>query len=582
MKRLRLTALVLALALSLCLFSGFTANAAGDEHPVNEPWYVWELAWTGPEGQAFHTPEEDLNTYLDSHLNFCDDALEYWCASVDRLMANVTNGSIPAAFRTDERFQHILEDLDLTGNEFGAAVFFYVSDLLADLEPETVFSVLQGDVDRDIEAIADLVRLGESATYPEKVAAAALLYALSCAFVKSGYYVGEDVDFRETSVNSPSTLRSFLLQIYSSEGIADYAASAGLGDMAAVLAVLRTVRNNMEYLRSRLDGGSLQTPALSELLSRFPDEYDTMMVTGWVRFQLNDVWSETVIAKASEIQATCIFPSGFLYVADFTSPVFSQQFRVRTTSDPLGHDWGEPVWTWSEDLTEASATFECRRWPLCTASRETVTAGGDAIVRTETPEAYVYTATVTLDGKTYRDSKTAVRQYTVRFLNCEEAKDPPEPLTLAYGSPLTLPETLHRTDHRFLGWYEDPEGTVPFLGTEMPARDLSLYAKWEENEVVIEAGDGTVTALPAVDFVIEVKLKLPAALLGQIQVLFAKFDESGRFLGFGTAVLTVDGFGGCTARAEIETDGSVASVKLLAATNAWTPVAESKRMGRAP
>ena len=35
--------------------------------------------------------------------------------------------------------------------------------------------------------------------------------------------------------------------------------------------------------------------------------------------------------------------------------------------------------------------------------------------------------------------------------------------------------------HTFAGWYTDKELTQPWTGTTMPAHDLTLYAKWEEN-----------------------------------------------------------------------------------------------------
>ena len=70
------------------------------------------------------------------------------------------------------------------------------------------------------------------------------------------------------------------------------------------------------------------------------------------------------------------------------------------TLDQLGHDWGEPEWTWSDDCSEATATQTCGR------CGETRTETAD-IAETENEDGSVtYTATVTLDGVTYTDTKT--------------------------------------------------------------------------------------------------------------------------------------------------------------------------------
>jgi ribosomal protein L27 len=69
------------------------------------------------------------------------------------------------------------------------------------------------------------------------------------------------------------------------------------------------------------------------------------------------------------------------------------------------HDWGKPTWTWSEDLSSATATFVCAGDPS-----HTVTL--DAVVTVERSSdcewgTFVdYTATVEFEGKTYKGSKS--------------------------------------------------------------------------------------------------------------------------------------------------------------------------------
>ena len=72
------------------------------------------------------------------------------------------------------------------------------------------------------------------------------------------------------------------------------------------------------------------------------------------------------------------------------------------------HVWGEPVWTWAEDGSSAQAVFACTK-------DKTHTKAVKAEVSSETVAATcakegqtVYTASVTLEGKTYTDTKTVV------------------------------------------------------------------------------------------------------------------------------------------------------------------------------
>lgn len=76
--------------------------------------------------------------------------------------------------------------------------------------------------------------------------------------------------------------------------------------------------------------------------------------------------------------------------------------------DKLGHEWGDPEWTWNGDCTEATATFTCKneskhtQTETATVTSETTPATTDADGKT------VYTAKVTFNGKEYTDEKTVV------------------------------------------------------------------------------------------------------------------------------------------------------------------------------
>ena len=75
------------------------------------------------------------------------------------------------------------------------------------------------------------------------------------------------------------------------------------------------------------------------------------------------------------------------------------------------HIYGQPVWSWADDYSSATAAF------TCTDSRckheETV----DATVTTdETTEKITYTATVQFEGKTYTDKKEVDNEIGTRLI----------------------------------------------------------------------------------------------------------------------------------------------------------------------
>ncbi|MBQ7602274.1 MAG: BspA family leucine-rich repeat surface protein, partial [Lachnospiraceae bacterium] len=104
--------------------------------------------------------------------------------------------------------------------------------------------------------------------------------------------------------------------------------------------------------------------------------------------------------KENEKAATCTEEGSYDELV-YCTVCGEELSRTHETVAALGHDWSEAVWTWSEDYTEASATFTCGH--DCTHV-ETV----EAEVTRETDEEnglIIYTATVVFEGKTYTDTK---------------------------------------------------------------------------------------------------------------------------------------------------------------------------------
>ena len=69
--------------------------------------------------------------------------------------------------------------------------------------------------------------------------------------------------------------------------------------------------------------------------------------------------------------------------------------------EALGHEWGEPTWTW-EGYTAATAEFVCAR-----NEEHTTTVEAEIASVTNEDNTITFTATVELEGETYTDEKTA-------------------------------------------------------------------------------------------------------------------------------------------------------------------------------
>ena len=121
--------------------------------------------------------------------------------------------------------------------------------------------------------------------------------------------------------------------------------------------------------------------------------------------------TETVDGVKTTVPATCVADGKDIYTATFTNTAFEIKTK-EVTIDKLGHTYGAPVWSWSEDGKTATATFTCTR-EGCTAETtghaQTVTAtvsGKQKVAPTCTDKGTTtYTAKVTFETKDYTDTK---------------------------------------------------------------------------------------------------------------------------------------------------------------------------------
>ena len=139
---------------------------------------------------------------------------------------------------------------------------------------------------------------------------------------------------------------------------------------------------------------------------------DNMSCTATVKCtNCEAVETDVAFVGISTTPATCTVDGKTVYTATFSSNLFTTQTK-EATIDKLGHTYGEPVWSWSEDGKTATATFTCTR-EGCTAETtghaQTVTAtvsGKQNVAPTCTDKGTTtYTAKVTFEKKDYADTK---------------------------------------------------------------------------------------------------------------------------------------------------------------------------------
>lgn len=139
---------------------------------------------------------------------------------------------------------------------------------------------------------------------------------------------------------------------------------------------------------------------------------DNMSCTATVKCtNCEAVETDVAFIGISTTPATCTVDGKTVYTATFSSNLFTTQTK-EVTIDKLGHTYGAPVWSWSEDGKTATATFTCTR-EGCTAETtghaQTVTAtvsGKQNVAPTCTDKGTTtYTAKVTFETKDYTDTK---------------------------------------------------------------------------------------------------------------------------------------------------------------------------------
>ena len=161
------------------------------------------------------------------------------------------------------------------------------------------------------------------------------------------------------------------------------------------------------------------------------------------------------------------------YTGDTVCAVCDVVLETGTVISATGHSYGEPVWSWNEDGTEATALFTC-------ANDSSHTETLDAEVTSEiTKEAScgvagseTRTASVTFAGKTYTDSKVlaiAALEHDPEIRNAKDATCTEDGYTgdsvcRHCGEVLSAGETIPATGHHY-----GSDGVCKDCGSKKPA-----------------------------------------------------------------------------------------------------------------
>ena len=129
--------------------------------------------------------------------------------------------------------------------------------------------------------------------------------------------------------------------------------------------------------------------------------------------------------EATVTAPTCILPGFTTYVCARCGDSY-----VGDEVPALGHSYGEPSWTWSEDNSLALATFVC---PVCGDAKICIAEISEEVTLEPAPHVpgeKKLTATVVFNGETYTDEKLVPIEATAHDCPCALFEDMP-----AFGTP---------------------------------------------------------------------------------------------------------------------------------------------------
>lgn len=116
--------------------------------------------------------------------------------------------------------------------------------------------------------------------------------------------------------------------------------------------------------------------------------------------------TETAAVIKTTKDATCKEAGKITYTAVFQNEAFETQTKTEKIK-ALGHDYANPIFTWSADNKTATVKLTCKKDASHIVEKDCKVTETPETVTCEKAGKAVFTASVTIDGKTYADKKEA-------------------------------------------------------------------------------------------------------------------------------------------------------------------------------
>ena len=135
------------------------------------------------------------------------------------------------------------------------------------------------------------------------------------------------------------------------------------------------------------------------------DDYSTAEATFTCENDKTHVETVKAAVTSKTTDATCTKVGKIVYTAtvEFEGKTYTDSKKVEIPA--IGHKYGTPVFTWSDDYSTAEATFTCENDKTHVETADAKVTSETVAAICEAPGKITYTATVEFDGKTYIDSK---------------------------------------------------------------------------------------------------------------------------------------------------------------------------------
>ena len=135
------------------------------------------------------------------------------------------------------------------------------------------------------------------------------------------------------------------------------------------------------------------------------DDYSTAKATFTCENDNAHVLVKECVVASKSVEATCTKAGKIVYTAtvEFEGKTYTDSKKVEIPA--IGHKYGTPVFTWSDDYSTAEATFTCENDKTHVETADAKVTSETVAAICEAPGKIIYTATVEFEGKTYTDSK---------------------------------------------------------------------------------------------------------------------------------------------------------------------------------